>query len=473
MLSSMKTVLLAASLFASLSLDSYRWANGLLERAVAKAGIADPPPLSFHLDGVTFQIEQSRRPGPPYLETDLHEHVFVDQRENLVVHDVTSKWPYFTSRVTSRVRGGELLTIQHARQTHEVRTSGGAAVRSRVARRHPHLLLAAARDRRVSIRAAGLSAFTFADEEGVIVRVNVDGQTMQVTSAEWLSYDPLFGDLALEVQYGWEGGEPVTYRKFENGRLVNSARYRDVRRHGRVLAPLSEVPDAYSAAASAPAPARVELVALGENVELIRNAGGRDYHSLLVRFDDHLVVVEAPFSATAARQAIEAVRGKYPALPIRDLVVTHHHYDHIGGMRAYAEAGARIVTTAGNVEYLRTLLVTPHTIQAAPPLADPEVVAAPSGHRWKDATNELVLFDAGPTDHVEEILVAWLPRQKVLFQGDLYRYDPESTEAARPAAVRLAAVIRERKLDPETIAGVHGEPASPAQMRTAIDRRGK
>jgi glyoxylase-like metal-dependent hydrolase (beta-lactamase superfamily II) len=344
-------------------------------------------------------------------------------------------------------------------------------VRARVGRRHPELLLAEARKRRASLRVAGPAAFTFLDDDDQIVRVELDPETMHVTSAEWLSYDPLLGDLTLEVRFGWAEGEPVTYRQFENGRMVTDLRYRDVRRGARAAAPPTDIPEEYKTAAAVSAPAEVELVPLGENVHLIRNAGGRDYHSLLVRFADHLTVIEAPFSEDAARRAMEAVRAKYPDLPIRDVVVTHHHYDHIGGIRAYAEAGARIITTAGNVPYLRALLAAPHTIGPASSSAGSVVVAVSTGHRNADAANELVLLDAGPTDHVAEILVAWLPRQKVLFQGDLFRHDPGTEEAARPAAVRLMEMIRERNLDVRTIAGVHGQPATPANLRTAIERK--
>lgn len=467
----MLTLLMFASLLTLSSMDSFREASDLLDFATKKAGVSDPARLSFHLDGVTHQIEQSQRPEPPYLQTELHEQVFIDRSADVIVHDVTSTWPYFTSRVTARVEGKQLLTIHHARQTHELRAEGGDAVRARISRRHPHLLLAAARERRATLRAAGTSAFTFVDHDGRVVRVALDPESKKVAAAEWLSYDPLLGDLALEVRFGWNGGELTSWQQFENGRLVTDARYRDLRMGARATAPSSDIPETYTTPPAMPGRAEVELVPLGENVELIRNAGGRDYHSLLVRFADHLVIVEAPFSAEGARRSIQAVRARYPALPIRDLVVTHHHYDHIGGIRVYAEAGARIITTTGNVSYLRTLLAAPHTIQRAAPIASPLVIAVPTRHRIAGATNELVLFDAGPTDHVAEILIAWLPRQKVLFQGDLFRHDPGTMEPARPAAVRLEEMIRERALDAKIIAGVHGEPATLAELRAAIARR--
>ncbi|HUP46078.1 MAG TPA: MBL fold metallo-hydrolase [Thermoanaerobaculia bacterium] len=347
--------------------------------------------LSFRLEGGIHQLEQSPRPEGPYLVTPHEERVFVGD-DGVIVHEVKTIWPYFTSQSATRIEPDD-------------ESPAAEAARARVRRRHPDLLSGGER----------------------------------VSAIEWRSRDPLLGDLLLRVEYDWEGDQPVAYRQYENGRLVLDAKYRDVRRGG-------EAPEvAAKEEAPPPAPAPVALVRLGANVDLIRNAGGADYHSLLVRFADHLVVVEGPRSARAAREAIAAIRRRYPSLPIRDVVVTHHHYDHIAGLPAYVADGARVVTTTGNVAYLQSLLG---------PSA--EVVAVPSGYGVTDSLNEMILFDAGPTEHVDEVLVAWLPRQKILFQGDLYRHDPDSSEPPRQSALQLAAFLAARNLEVRLLAGVHG-----------------
>lgn len=70
------------------------------------------------------------------------------------------------------------------------------------------------------------------------------------------------------------------------------------------------------------------------------------------------------------------------------------------------------------------------------------------------------------SDHIAEMLVAYFPRQKLLFEADLW--DPISPELdiAGPDAVNLARRIRELGLQVERIIPVHGIPTT----MTALDR---
>ena len=280
----------------------------------------------------------------------------------------------------------------------------------------------------------------------------------------------MFGDVTHRIEYDWIGGEPAGFRQFENGRLSVQASYRGTLRGDRATVPQVAIPGESKKVAVPPAAAPVLIEELAPDVFLVRNAGGADYQSLLVRFEDRLVVVEAPRSPQRARAAISAIKAWDAQRPIEQTVITHHHDDHIGGMRAYAEAGARIVTTPGNVALMRALLDAPHTIQHAPRVTA-DVVGIKTGTKIRDERNELVLLSPGPNEHVFESLIAWLPRQQLLFQGDLFRHDPGRPEAARNAALALSELITKEKLPVKMIVGVHGEPASIADLRAAIARR--
>ena len=43
------------------------------------------------------------------------------------------------------------------------------------------------------------------------------------------------------------------------------------------------------------------------------------------------------------------------------LVLSHHHMDHAGGVRAFAAQGATIVTGKGTAEHFRRVLAAPFT----------------------------------------------------------------------------------------------------------------
>ena len=460
--------LLLFLMLASDELASSRAANALLANALETRRDAALP-LSFDLTATVVQPHQSLRPQPPFMETRLEQRVVADPANARFIQTATNIWPTFTSRRTTDVQGTTVRTFDHVQKSHA--TSMGTATRTifSIARQHPDLLLHMASANRASIRQTSSSAFLFAGEDGTMYHVHL--QEGRVTAAEWLTYNELFGDMNMRVEWDWKNGEPAAIRQLQNGRVVVRGFYSNVKRGRDVVIADGATPEGYAEAAAAPR-ASLTFVELGPDLELLRDAGGPDYHSLLVRLRDRLIVIEGPRSPAAARRTISAIRDKYPSLPISDLVVTHHHDDHVGGIRAYAEAGARIVTTRGNVEYLRGILSASHTLSPSPARAIvSDVTSVETGHRYADVENEVILFDAGPTDHAAEVLVAWLPRQKVIFQGDLFRYDPSTPEPARNAAVDFARLLEEKGLDVQKIVGVHGEPATPEHLEAAIARR--
>src|SRR5262249_22612000 len=81
----------------------------------------------------------------------------------------------------------------------------------------------------------------------------------------------------------------------------------------------------------APASARVEGGARG-----IGWLAGQSHHSVVVDSADPLTLIESPQNATRALAVIAKARELRPNKPLTTVVVTHHHFDHTGGVRAAA-----------------------------------------------------------------------------------------------------------------------------------------
>ena len=70
---------------------------------------------------------------------------------------------------------------------------------------------------------------------------------------------------------------------------------------------------------------------------------------------------DAPYGEANSRMAIDLAKAKYPGKPIKYLVLTHHHMDHSGGLRAYVAEGATIVVAGSIPGRTRTLAVGIYT----------------------------------------------------------------------------------------------------------------
>jgi cyclase len=100
----------------------------------------------------------------------------------------------------------------------------------------------------------------------------------------------------------------------------------------------------------------------------------------------------------------------------------------------------------------------------------PEFLLLENGRRvLKDGTHELELIDIGPNPHAKEMVIAWLPAEKVVFQGDLFFVPNNDAPFGPPQAstASFAQKLRELELPVEKIASVHGDTATAAQFREA------
>src|SRR5262249_61086286 len=101
---------------------------------------------------------------------------------------------------------------------------------------------------------------------------------------------------------------------------------------------------------------RLVEVALG----VLHEVGG-SHNAMVVEMQDFLVVFDAPVSDWQSKWTLSQLQGKYPGKPVKYLVLTHHHMDHVGGLRAYVAQGATLVVGKGAGDHFRRVLAAPFT----------------------------------------------------------------------------------------------------------------
>ena len=222
------------------------------------------------------------------------------------------------------------------------------------------------------------------------------------------------------------------------------------------------VPDSVRAASF---PLRVETETLAEGVHLI---GGGTHNSVAVELEDFVVVVEAPLDEKRSLAVIEQVVRLAPGKPIRYLVNTHQHFDHIGGLRTYLHIGATVITHWKNYDfYNRDVLVyTPRTVAPDmvslwPPTELTEgynLETVRENYVVTDGKRMLQIFYVHPLQHAEGMLMAYLPNERLLIEADLFDTQTPGPWVETEASRSLRSVIETLGLEVSRIVPIHGRP---------------
>lgn len=150
-------------------------------------------------------------------------------------------------------------------------------------------------------------------------------------------------------------------------------------------------------------------------------------NAAFVATGDGVVVIDALGSPTLANELIDEIR-RVTQEPIRYLIVTHYHADHIYGLQAFKAAGATILAHAEGREYLNSdtaRLRLQASRQDLFPWIDEATRLLPAD-RWLDQQEttlhvgnvDFVIHHVGPA-HTSEDLVVFIRQSGVLFAGDL------------------------------------------------------
>jgi len=202
---------------------------------------------------------------------------------------------------------------------------------------------------------------------------------------------------------------------------------------------------------------------MGENVWLLQNVTDTkaqfSYNVLAVAFADHVLVAEAPIDAALSEKLIGEIAKVAPGKPVRYLVQSHHHQDHLGGIRGYLSAGTRIVASGE----AKPLIERVAGLAPALPAAKIETVNA--SRVFEDSANRVEVFDVGPNPHARQMLIVYLPRQKLLYQADLVNAGEYPLNATSHS---FLAWLKAKRLDVRTMAGLHGRVLDQAEVAALV-----
>jgi hypothetical protein len=211
-------------------------------------------------------------------------------------------------------------------------------------------------------------------------------------------------------------------------------------------------------AAGAPAVAQVAKVADGVWDVRVSGAGGP-----VIEFADRLVMFEAYGGEAQTLARIDAANALVPGKKVEAVIVSHHHFDHTGGLRAALSRGLEVISHRGNEGIIREMVARPAVHYPDALARNPhELVFTPVDEKLvlEDGTQRLEIYRVIEHSHMPNAVFAYLPKARMTMEGD---FGDEAWQLHWWGSA-LAANIAHYGIDPVTNIAVHGTgPLSIAQ----------
>src|ERR1700730_4333891 len=198
---------------------------------------------------------------------------------------------------------------------------------------------------------------------------------------------------------------------------------------------------------------------LGDGVYLI--LGG--YAALALDFKDYIVIIEGGQNDQRSEAVMAEAKRLIPNKRIQYVINTHQHFDHSGGLRAYVAEGAIVVTHQINKPYYEKIWANPHTI--APDTLSknpkkPKFETVADKKVMTDGNQVIELYHLQDFAHNDGMLIAYLPKLKILVEADGFNPPPGQPLTQKPSTISpytasLEANVERLKLEVERIIPIH------------------
>jgi glyoxylase-like metal-dependent hydrolase (beta-lactamase superfamily II) len=184
-------------------------------------------------------------------------------------------------------------------------------------------------------------------------------------------------------------------------------------------------------------------------------------------------VIDALASPQQGEQLLQEIR-TLTRQPIRWLILTHHHPDHHFGAVVFRRAGAkviahpdrRVLASEAGADALIADWVRVVGLDAMRgfEFADTPDVPVSAADTLQLGGREIIVSHPGAA-HSPGDLMVWLPRERILFAGDLLVEDGVTMVVDGNSRLVLTALDSIDRLGPKTVVPGHGRiPANPATL---------
>jgi len=308
-----------------------------------------------------------------------------------------------------------------------------------------------------------------------VINGYVNGQNIVERVETWLG-ENIMGDMHILATYtGWKdfGGvmAPAKIVQTRGGWPYFEVDVTAAKANPADAATLVPAPAGRGSAPGGAPALNVTSEKLGDGLYRLTTGPG-SYDSVIVEFKDYVMMLEAGQSEARGLAYIEETKKLIPNKPIRYVMNTHPHSDHTGGLPPLVAEGAIIITQKNNVEFLEKALNTPRTLLNDTLAKNPKKVkieAVAEKKVYSDGTRTVEMYHVSPVPHSNGLLIAYIPKEKVLFQGD---FSVTPGQPANDHVKALVPILEKLNLDFDRYINVHtsAAPQTKADVWKAVGK---
>jgi glyoxylase-like metal-dependent hydrolase (beta-lactamase superfamily II) len=450
-------------------------ARATLEAATQALGAVRA--LEYTGSGVMFQAGQSPSPGQPWPRFNLKSYTRAVNYDTASLRDEVVR----TQGENPPRGGGQQPVRGEQRQVfavngdHAWNVVADAPVPAPIALAErqmqlwstPHGVIRAALANNATVQGR---IITFTLPGRISVRAALSDQRL-VERVEAAIPSTVLGDMPVEITYtdykDFGGVKfPTRIRQAAGGFPTLDVTVTDVKPNAAVEV---QAPDGVRQAANVYGRVATQMVADG-----VWYLTGGTHHSVVIEMKDYLIVVEGPLNDERALAVIAEARSLAPAKPIRYVVNTHHHFDHSGGLRAFAGEGITVITHEVNRAYFERALAAPATLRPDHMTKSgrkPVVEGVRDRRVLTDGARTVEIHHIAGNTHDDGLLMVYLPQERLLSEADAFTPPPANTPPPSPPSpftVNLADNVKRLGLAVDRVLPVHGRIVPIADLHTAV-----
>ena len=468
----MRKVLMAGAAVLAFACVLAAQQSSAVQKAADTLGVAKIKTLQFTGSGQNFSVGQNYLPSEPWPPVPVKNYTAVinfdtgSMRVEMLREISTSTMPkgggapfFGEQRQIAAVSGDYAWNIPPAGGNAQP-NPGSQMERMLALWATPQGFVKAAMANNATTKGAGGAtevSFTVGGKYKMTGTISANGQVETVTT--WID-QPIVGDMAVVTKYTAYkdfGGVmfPSHILQTQDGYpsldltisavTANPAFTLDVPQNVRTFTPPQE---------------KVDSQKMADGVYYLT---GGSHHSMVIEMKDYIVVEDVPLTVARATAVLTKAKELVPNKPIRYVVTSHHHWDHLGGIRTGMNEGATIITYQSNKAFLERVAKTQHTINPDP------LSASKKGAKIQGVGAKYVITDGNRTielhlltgyEHTGDMLVLYLPKEKILAEPDAFTPPPQAgtplVRTAIPYAKALYDNLQRLKLDVQVICPLHG-----------------